>query len=338
MILLAVLLAPLAAASPPTLTDLALMPLCAKGDKIAFFAMGNTNLGSHYVDSTRFGLLLFDSATGKHEISRLGALERGISKIEDPEIPRSVVPGEKVRLAQKLGDWGTDDCLWLNALAGGEPEERLFEFRLAQSAIHVSLAGRHQTIREGWYLEPSNEIVEMTLEDAHRQAMPFSSDHSPPRGEVSEASEAAELGESPSLVTAQAELATRTVLVFRIPGHAGESPDTDILVALPKAQLRRAKSWLVNALALEDLHRKSRWLEAERLFEMASKLDPENQTPRYNLACALARQQKVEAALGRLKELPASLALRKKIERDPDFEGVRANPEFAAFVAALPEN
>jgi hypothetical protein len=333
-VLPAVLLAPVAAATPPTLTDLAFMPLCAEGDRIALFAMANSNLGSHYVDATRFVLLLFDSATGKHEISSLGGLER-VGEFADPEDPRRVVPGGKVGLAQKLSAWGTDDCLWLNWLAGGDREERLFEFRLAEHAVHVSFAGRHQTIREGWYFEPSNEIVEMTLEGAYRNAVPLAPDDGPFPSEVSES---ADLEERPSLVTAQAELATRTVFIFRIPGDAGESPDSDVLVALPKARLRRAKSWLVNAHALEDLHRQGRWLAAERLFEMASQLDPENPTPQYNLACALARQQKVEAALDLLEKLPANAALRAKIERDPDFEGVRENAEFAAFVATLPKS
>ena len=74
-LLVTMLIPGIAVATPPNLEDVAYMPLCARGDRIALFAMAKTNLGSYFVDSTRFALLLVDTATGKYEIGRLGGLD-----------------------------------------------------------------------------------------------------------------------------------------------------------------------------------------------------------------------------------------------------------------------
>ena len=295
-------------------------PLCSGGDRIAFFASAKTNQGSHFVDWTRFALLLFDAATGEYEISRLGGLN-----FEGELRPETgtVVPGAKVGFAQKLHDWRTEDCLWPGSTAQMDPTEVHFEYSLGDSSLTIRLAGRNRVLQDGLTFNPAAEIAEMSFEGFDRP--------SPLRAEPETSIFTID---PPPVVVAEVELASRTLFIFRLPSDG--SRGGDVLVATVSAKLKRAKSWLVNAHALEDLHQKGQWAAAAKLFEIAAELDPDNPTPLYNWACAEARQGKIEISLRLLSRLPQTSALRAKLARDPDFDGIRKDPGFAGYLAALP--
>lgn len=297
-------------------------PICTGGDRIAFFASAKTNQGSHYVDWTRFALLLFDTATGEYEISPLGGLNfEGELR---PETGK-VVSGAKVGFAQKLHDWRTEHCLWPSSLPHQDPPEVHLEYSLGDSSVTISLAGRNRVIQDGLTFSPAAEIAEMSMEGFDRPS---------PLDAESETSNFAI--EPRPIVVAEIELASRTLFVFRLPSDG--SRGGDVLMATVSAKLKRAKSWLVNAHALEDLHNKGQWTAAAKLFEIAAELDPDNPTPLYNWACAEARQGNIEISLRLLSRLPQTSELRAKLARDPDFDGIREDPGFARHLASLPLN
>jgi len=83
--------------------------------------------------------------------------------------------------------------------------------------------------------------------------------------------------------------------------------------------------------------------EADRLFEAArQKFETAEQlqggSAAYNLACIEALQRNVEKAIGWLRHgLASGTPLsRDQIARDPDFDRVRDDPNFRAFLASLP--
>jgi cytochrome c-type biogenesis protein CcmH/NrfG len=85
-----------------------------------------------------------------------------------------------------------------------------------------------------------------------------------------------------------------------------------------------------------DAHQEGDLRNAVLYFSEALTLDPANTTAQYNLACALARGGHAKAVVGKLQLLEPTAALRLKIEKDGDFDGVRQDPEFRSFVEGLP--
>lgn len=66
------------------------------------------------------------------------------------------------------------------------------------------------------------------------------------------------------------------------------------------------------------------------------RLQPDNATARYNLACSLALLDRKRDAL---RELQAAVQLGYRdlewLEQDPDLEGLKSHPAFQALVSAL---
>ena len=74
--------------------------------------------------------------------------------------------------------------------------------------------------------------------------------------------------------------------------------------------------------------------EARKSFEEAVKRNPRSGEAQYNLACALARDNQVDAALQALKK---AISINQDkfssfAEKDPDFAALKTNPSFVSLL------
>ncbi len=93
----------------------------------------------------------------------------------------------------------------------------------------------------------------------------------------------------------------------------------------------RAAARRVNRAGL-DAHGRGDFASSANFFAMATLTDPSSPMPRYNLACALARQGRLDAALILLSEIAAS-GCSQCAER---MERARVDPDLAALASRLP--
>lgn len=83
------------------------------------------------------------------------------------------------------------------------------------------------------------------------------------------------------------------------------------------------------------LFRQGRYADAERVLRQAIDTFPDSPAHRYNLACALARQGKADAAMAALRRaVEAGYLDAEAIEEDDDLAGLRERDDFRRLVAA----
>lgn len=133
------------------------------------------------------------------------------------------------------------------------------------------------------------------------------------------------------------------------------APDSALPIVSPEATLapeliaelarnpsadQKEQSRARNKAGLE-LHKKKDWAGARAEYEAALRAWPGHPFSRYNLACALALEGKLDEALGALRvlahlaESQTTAADRLKAARvDSDFEALRADPRFRALTRA----
>ncbi len=88
------------------------------------------------------------------------------------------------------------------------------------------------------------------------------------------------------------------------------------------------------AQQVSRLFRQQKYAEAETLLQQLVKLNPKSQSAHYNLACALARQGKVEDAYTALSNAVAAGYLNiNHMKADPDLEALRNDKRFSAILA-----
>jgi len=116
-----------------------------------------------------------------------------------------------------------------------------------------------------------------------------------------------------------------------------EESAKDVLVAAPSGPMDEAQSWLVNAAGF-DAHRKGDLRAAQVYFNEALAIDDGNTVARFNLACVYGLKGDARTAVRQLQQLPATSALREKIAKDTDFDPVREDEAFQAFVEGLPRD
>lgn len=87
-------------------------------------------------------------------------------------------------------------------------------------------------------------------------------------------------------------------------------------------------------------HRTRDYVQSEYYFAQALIADQSQLSPRFNLACAMARQDSIDAAIEQLRELseagPEGQAYADRAHTDADFRAFHNNPRLAGLLRGLP--
>jgi len=137
----------------------------------------------------------------------------------------------------------------------------------------------------------------------------------------------------PAAPTPPASVQTLTPLTPPASPHAGAPPCAALgYAAAPRSPTKVAQA--LNLLALAE-HRAGRYESSARGFESALELEPTYAAARFNLACALARLERLDEARRAIhtllcEDLPSYAP---RLTSDPDLEPLRA--ELSALVPAI---
>lgn len=113
--------------------------------------------------------------------------------------------------------------------------------------------------------------------------------------------------------------------------------DPQFEIAFYEAVHRRCPGYVEVIELLGGLYTKTgRVADGLRMDRKLVRLQPENATAHYNLACSLALSRRRGAALESLRRA-VSLGYRDFdwMEQDPDLESLKTDPEFGAILRAL---
>ena len=116
-----------------------------------------------------------------------------------------------------------------------------------------------------------------------------------------------------------------------------KSQDCTFEIGFYESVLRRDPRFTDVIKLLGGLYTKTgRISDGLRMDRRLVRLEPENATARYNLACSLALSKRNSDALRSLRHA-IGLGYRdfEWMSHDPDLQGLKRNPEFAAMVAQL---
>lgn len=115
----------------------------------------------------------------------------------------------------------------------------------------------------------------------------------------------------------------------------GQDPDWDI--RFYESFLRRDPGYVMVLELLGGLYtQQGRIVDGLKVDRRLVRLQPDNATARYNLACSLALLKRQRDAL---RELQAAVQLGYRdlewMEQDPDLDGLKDHPAFRALVKVL---
>jgi hypothetical protein len=124
------------------------------------------------------------------------------------------------------------------------------------------------------------------------------------------------------------------ILVLLLGQLSEEQVEKPNVFDLPRVQAR----YVALQAQAQALFKLQKYTEAEDLARSAIKLIPHEPTAHYNLACALARQEKPEPAMTALREA-VTLGFRdaKQMAEDPDLASLKERDDFKTLLAAAPD-
>lgn len=319
IILLTLLFARPAVATPPDAVRVDGSVLCTASSSLVGLVQVITNQGTYYVTDARWQLMRFDAVTGAVEVSSLGGSIANTLNSEGPgdDPERSAVPGD-AGAAGALERWGVRDCAvrplawWAGDLS---PLELTWTF--ADDGVTLGLGERSRTI-------PLTASVD--LRHLGDRASP-DGDHAPTKFEAYELYE----GSSRTLAAIY-PAGDHAILWLEIEEELAVRP---ALLAVERNKLDANVSYLVNAAGL-DRHREGRFEDAANWFRAALKADPSNTTAGFNLVCALARSDQPDLAMRQLEAMPPSDELTGKAKKDTDVDSLRGRKDFKAWLRSRP--
>jgi tetratricopeptide (TPR) repeat protein len=115
------------------------------------------------------------------------------------------------------------------------------------------------------------------------------------------------------------------------------SSDPEFEIRFYESVLRRNSTYAMVVELLGGLYtRQGRVAEGLKMDRKLVKLQPENATAHYNLACSLALSKQKSAALRELRQA-VKLGYRDFdwMQQDPDLEALKQHPEFQALLKTL---
>lgn len=327
---LLVALATPVAATPPDFMEARATLLCTGGDELAFLMRTQGNHGSHFISASHVAVVKLDAEAGSWTYVPHGTVvSNNLDELEGSGGLKTTydLPDAAPPVAGSLRDWGLGPC-WIRDrqhwYAAGQP--RRFEYRFTLSrdgAMPVFALG----------LGDETRAVAATYGDPRGEY--YDADKRYPAGVVPVGERGLELYGDPDTerveVLAELHLETRVVLHLRVTHEMGM---TEAFAMVDKAALVQARAYLINNAGLQR-HRAKAYDEASDWFGAALREDPTHRTARFNLACAEARRGRVSAAIDALRQLPQDKALKKRIAGDGDFDGIRGDSAFKAYVREL---
>jgi len=114
-------------------------------------------------------------------------------------------------------------------------------------------------------------------------------------------------------------------------------PDHEFEIKFFETVLKRDRDYTAVIELLGGLYTKhGRVADGLRMDRRLVRLQPQNATAHYNLACSLALVKRTSAALRSLRQA-VELGYRDFdwMQEDPDLEGLKEHPEFAALIDQL---
>lgn len=321
---LALLVASSASATPGDNLTSEASVICTAGDRVALLFHSVGNAGTYYITDNRWHLVMIDTATREVQWRDHGAVVvNTVNVIEDGEgLEVTYRDGDAPPLGVSLAEWGMIACGAMDATAfwGATALER-FGVEVSEAGVSLTFGERRRELEISGTWDPS----ELAADQFHWiDAPPETLQSLEPISSLAD-SEGLELVRT-------LPLETRTVfLVDRL----SEFGNHHLVIATPRAKTTRAMAWLVNARGLDD-HRAGHPELSTTWFLAALKMDQAFETARFNLACALALQGNYPDAIRHLKLLPQTAELKAKIAADKDFDPIRAQEEFEAYVQSLP--
>jgi hypothetical protein len=297
--------------------------LCTGADRVVLWARTVGNAGTYYITDTAWHLVMIDTATGEAQWHDQGGLVRNTVNMVDPDDEAEVThrTGVSPSLGEALQQWGMTDCrrndrarLW-----GPDRDARLGVVS-REEGVFLTFGDAERQLEVAGAWDPSAlAVAQFPCCDAPETL---------PVGEPFSMLGGAESLELLRLIP----LRTHTAILVRARSEFG---NRDVVLAASSDQANRTAAYLLNAHGM-GVHRAQDFDRSAVWFQEALRFDAGWEVPRYNLACAQARQGQADVAVRQLQELPATAALRAKIEGDSDFDGVRADEVFEGFVAGLP--
>ncbi len=304
-----------ALATPPDVDDARLSPLCVGDDGVAWSSTIRGNGGSHYLSTSRWGVLWVAPVAGTIQFESLGGVTENYLDVDrsraDPQKPEVSWQRSTANPVAFLEGWGAHSC---------SPRNQLALYRTTGAEL-------------GWVLrEPGG--VTLTLANQKRDVAARvvdirnrASDYRDPTGTVP-FDELAPfwLDEETTGFVPGPAIATGKHVVASVRLQSGFDP-TDVLVVLQRTDFDRALAWLLNAHGLEQ-HRAGLYEVSATWFREAITRDPTFSIARFNLACALARLDDIGGVVKTFEDLATEPGIGAKVDADSDFDALRTDPMF----------
>lgn len=307
---------PEAKATPPECHTAYLNPICTTSSKVVWFLELSTNCGSHYVEKCRYAWAVLDVSKGKWIVEPItDVVSTGLAS--EPKTELKKLSGK--HLNALLSEMGVLHCP-----PNSQNALYRFSYSTKKENLYVHLDDATQVVGKIPHYDNTFELsATLSACDWHLARRKISCEE-PSKGKCRV------LPKSEFLV------GENTVLVFYLNLKMDWCSEYDLVFSFSTEKLNAARSKLLNVVGHRHYKHKM-YKKAGRMFQTALYYNRENRTARYNLACVLALQSDVAGSVAALGGLEKQPGLKKKVENDKDFDGIRQDPEFKVFVETLPE-
>lgn len=285
-------------------------PVCTTDEAAIFLVVESDHDGTYYGSRSAVRWLRWDASGWRAlDVARVHSF-------------RPLDPGEPARPSKVEADVVVPGLPgWLDATTRCEPPVPRGHL---DADIHWEAVADGIGVRLGDVSRMSSEARWWRLSEVGAPPVPWAADARYPHFD--------ETGDCPLTDPFRVQVGDRVVVGGGVP--CGLEGVPWVLVDLAATDEARIRASVLNQRGL-DLHRAGKHALAADHFAAATRVEPTNETARFNLACAFARQGLDERAVATLRELAPTAALAAKIAKDTDFDGIRDSPALKAFLASL---
>jgi len=339
----------------PSTDEARAVPLCSWEDRVVVMYRNVHSAGGPFFHVYDWRLIMVDVGSWEgqaHDLGWVFADENVVaSEPHDPDADYGI--GDSMSVVESLARWGMAPCFFVGPSDdfAMDATDDGFQYRFEGRDLVVELGGRSRVV-EGVSLllpevvePPDRECVSLLVNRQYAPGQPWLDAEAVCETERArerkldrplQPIEKVDLELLDRLETAEfgptIQLATQSVVLVQA---SADFMDFPLFVVIGKEALGREWSYLTNAAGF-DAHRRGEYGGARDQFMMALWYDPSNEVARFNTACAYAQLGDVSETVFHLRHLPATAELRAKVEGDADFDGLREERVFVAFMKGLP--